>query len=29
MAALDWAILDGAPFFRIIHGHGTGLLKSV
>ncbi len=29
VAALDRAVLDGAPFLRIIHGHGTGRLKSV
>ena len=29
VAALDRATLDGAPFLRIIHGHGTGRLKSV
>ena len=28
IAALDLATLDGAPFLRIIHGHGTGRLKS-
>ena len=28
VAALDRAVLDGAPFLRIIHGHGTGRLKS-
>jgi DNA mismatch repair protein MutS2 len=28
IAALDRATLDGAPFLRIIHGHGTGRLKS-
>ncbi|MBH0198419.1 MAG: endonuclease MutS2 [Nitrospira sp.] len=28
VAALDRAVLDGAPFMRIIHGHGTGRLKS-
>lgn len=27
VAALDRATLDGAPFLRIIHGHGTGKLK--
>lgn len=27
VAALDRAVLDGAPFLRIIHGHGTGRLK--
>ena len=29
VAALDRAALDGAPFLRIIHGHGTGRLKAV
>lgn len=29
VAALDRATLDGAPFLRIIHGHGTGRLKAV
>ncbi|BFU93141.1 MAG: Endonuclease MutS2 [Nitrospira sp.] len=29
VAALDRATLDGAPSLRIIHGHGTGRLKSV
>lgn len=29
VAALDRAALAGAPFLRIIHGHGTGRLKSV
>jgi len=29
VAALDRATLDGAPHLRIIHGHGTGRLKSV
>ena len=29
VAALDRATIDGAPFLRIIHGHGTGRLKSV
>jgi DNA mismatch repair protein MutS2 len=29
VAALDRALLDGAPYLRIIHGHGTGRLKSV
>ncbi len=29
VAALDRAALSGAPFLRIIHGHGTGRLKSV
>ncbi|HEX7768113.1 MAG TPA: Smr/MutS family protein, partial [Nitrospira sp.] len=28
IAALDRATLEGAPFLRIIHGHGTGRLKS-
>ncbi len=28
IAALDRATLDGAPFLRIIHGHGTGKLKT-
>ena len=28
VAALDRATLDGAPYLRIIHGHGTGRLKS-
>jgi DNA mismatch repair protein MutS2 len=28
IAALDRATLDGAPFLRIIHGHGTGRLKA-
>ena len=28
VAALDRATLDGAPLLRIIHGHGTGRLKS-
>ncbi|MBH0177609.1 MAG: hypothetical protein HP491_07025 [Nitrospira sp.] len=28
VAGLDRAVLDGAPFLRIIHGHGTGKLKS-
>ncbi len=28
VAALDRAILSGAPFLRIIHGHGTGRLKN-
>ena len=27
IAALDRATLDGAPFLRVIHGHGTGKLK--
>ncbi len=29
VAALDRATLDGAPYLRIIHGHGTGRLKTV
>ncbi len=29
VAALDRATVDGAPYLRIIHGHGTGRLKSV
>lgn len=29
VAALDRASLSGAPYLRIIHGHGTGRLKSV
>ena len=29
VAALDRATLDGEPYLRIIHGHGTGRLKSV
>ncbi|MGQ0812679.1 MAG: endonuclease MutS2, partial [Nitrospiraceae bacterium] len=29
VAGLDRAALVGAPFVRIIHGHGTGRLKSV
>ncbi len=29
VAALDRAVLGGAPFLRIIHGHGTGRLKFV
>ncbi|MBI5411402.1 MAG: endonuclease MutS2 [Nitrospirae bacterium] len=29
VAALDRAALTGAPFLRIIHGHGTGRLKAV
>ncbi|MBH0201037.1 MAG: hypothetical protein HP496_01730 [Nitrospira sp.] len=29
VAALDRATVDGAPFLRIIHGHGTGRLKTV
>jgi DNA mismatch repair protein MutS2 len=28
VAGLDRAILGGSPFVRIIHGHGTGRLKS-
>lgn len=28
VAALDRAALSGAPFLRIIHGHGTGRLKT-
>lgn len=28
VAALDRAALEGAPFLRIIHGHGTGKLKA-
>ena len=28
VAALDRATLSGAPFLRIIHGHGTGKLKA-
>lgn len=28
IAALDRATLDGAPFLRVIHGHGTGKLKA-
>jgi DNA mismatch repair protein MutS2 len=28
VAALDRATLDGAPYLRIIHGHGTGKLKA-
>jgi DNA mismatch repair protein MutS2 len=28
VAALDRATLTGAPFLRIIHGHGTGKLKA-
>jgi DNA mismatch repair protein MutS2 len=27
IAALDRATLEGAPYLRIIHGHGTGKLK--
>lgn len=29
LAALDRATLSGVPYLRIIHGHGTGRLKSV
>ncbi|MDH4081228.1 MAG: endonuclease MutS2 [Nitrospira sp.] len=29
LAALDRATLSGAPYLRIIHGHGSGRLKSV
>ncbi|MBX3300934.1 MAG: endonuclease MutS2 [Nitrospira sp.] len=29
VAALDRTALNGAPYLRIIHGHGTGRLKSV
>ena len=29
VAALDRAVLAGDPFLRIIHGHGTGRLKTV
>ncbi|MDR4464570.1 MAG: endonuclease MutS2 [Nitrospira sp.] len=29
LAALDRATLSSAPYLRIIHGHGTGRLKSV
>jgi DNA mismatch repair protein MutS2 len=29
VAALDRATLSGAPYLRIIHGHGTGRLKAV
>lgn len=29
VASLDRAALTGAPFLRIIHGHGTGRLKTV
>jgi len=29
VAALDRATLSGAPYLRIIHGHGSGRLKSV
>ncbi len=28
LAALDRATMDGAPFLRVIHGHGTGKLKA-
>jgi DNA mismatch repair protein MutS2 len=28
LAALDRATLAGAPFLRIIHGHGTGKFKA-
>jgi DNA mismatch repair protein MutS2 len=28
VAALDRATLEGAPYLRIIHGHGTGKLKA-
>ncbi|MBM4124178.1 MAG: Smr/MutS family protein, partial [Nitrospira sp.] len=28
VAALDRSALSGAPFLRIIHGHGTGRLKA-
>lgn len=28
IAALDRATMEGAPFIRIIHGHGTGKLKA-
>jgi DNA mismatch repair protein MutS2 len=28
VAALDRAAMSGAPFLRVIHGHGTGRLKS-
>ncbi len=28
VAALDRAALEGAPYLRIIHGHGTGKLKA-
>ncbi len=28
VAALDRAALDGAPYLRVIHGHGTGRLKA-
>ena len=29
VAGLDRAILGGSPFVRVIHGHGTGRLRSV
>ncbi len=29
VAALDRATLSGVPYLRVIHGHGTGRLKSV
>ena len=29
LTALDRATMSGAPFLRIIHGHGTGRLKAV
>lgn len=29
VVALDRATLSGAPYLRIIHGHGTGRLKSI
>ena len=29
IAALDRAALAGSPFMRLIHGHGTGRLRSV
>lgn len=29
LAALDRAALSGTPYLRVIHGHGTGRLKSV
>ena len=29
IAALDRATLAGAPFLRIVHGHGTGKLKAL
>jgi DNA mismatch repair protein MutS2 len=28
IAALDRATMDGVPFLRVIHGHGTGKLKA-